>query len=291
MAARCLIAMLILWASMPITIAQEAFATPQPDSSSLFAWKRDSGWKSPAVEHDRLVTDRPHICEATSTVGKGRVQLETGYTFLGDHSNGVTTQSHSFAEPLFRYGVLDEWFELRLASSYLVDREQTAGQPAVTKRGSDDMLIAAKIAVVKQDGWLPDFTVFPQMRVPTGSRSFSAGEVLPGVNLAYSWAVTKIIEVECNTVFNQRNDGSTSYLESFQGVNIEYDLSDRWLVFTEYALFAPSGSVSAQFEHYFHAGAQYFLTPNCQVDVHSAVGLNEASTNLAFTGIGLSFRF
>ncbi len=291
-----------MWAStkfallISIACASGAAAQDQPSKSlieaeSLFSWRGESDWHSPATERDRLVTDRPHICEATSTVGKGRIQLETGYSFFGDNSSGIKTQTHSFPEPLLRYGMFAEWFELRLATNYLVERQQMVGQPGSTKSGTDDMLIAAKVALFKQDRWLPDFTVFPQMRLPTGSSSFSAGEVLPGVNLAYSWAVTEVIEIECNTVFNEKNDGSTNYLETFQGINIEYDLGDKWLLFTEYALFSPSGNVSAQFEHYFHAGAQYFLTPNWQLDVHAAVGLNKASTNLAFTGVGLSARF
>eukprot|EP00456_Euglypha_rotunda_P073962 TRINITY_DN674_c2_g1_i3.p1 TRINITY_DN674_c2_g1~~TRINITY_DN674_c2_g1_i3.p1 ORF type:complete len:260 (-),score=35.68 TRINITY_DN674_c2_g1_i3:597-1376(-) len=225
--------------------AQDRPSKPLIEAESVFSWRGKSDWQSPATERDRLVTDRPHICEATSTVGKGRIQLETGYSFFWNNSNGIRTQTHSFPEPLLRYGVIAEWFELRLATNYLVERQQIIGQPGSTQKGTDDMLIAAKVALFKQDGWLPDFTVFPQMRAPTGSSAFSSGEVLPGVNLAYSWAVTEVIEIECNTVFNEKNDGSTNYLETFQGINIEYDLGERWLLFTEYALFAPSGSVSA----------------------------------------------
>ncbi len=171
-----------------------------------------------------------------------------------------------------------EWFELRLATNYLVERQRMIGQTGSTKSGTDDMLVAARVALFKQDGWLPDLTAFPQMCVPTGSSVFSAREVLPGVNLACSWAVTEVIEIECNTVFNEKHNGSTNYLETFQGGNIECDLGERWLLFTESALFAPSGSVSAQFEHYFHAGAQYFLTPNWQLDIQSFMYITSSNS-------------
>ena len=248
---------------------------------------------SNAVERDRIVTDRPHISEATSTVGLGRLQLETGYTFFTDQSGGIRTQTHSFPEPLLRWGIFAEWFELRLGYNYLADTEKAAGT-TIHQSGSDDMLLAAKVALVKQRGWLPDLTVFPQMRLPTGSDVYSADQALPGVNIAYSWAVTRLVEIECNTVFNRkRDDLGHFYLETLQTANIEYDLGDRWMAFTEYLAFVPSSARSGdvQFTHYFHYGVHYFVRPNLQVDLHAAVGLNEAADDLAFNGIGLSWKY
>ncbi len=286
----CRFAIALLLLTTSLSQAEERVTGFSPDAESLFSW-RESPWESPAVERDRLVTDRPHLCEATSLVGLGRVQLETGYSFFNDDDGGNRSQTHSFPEPLLRWGIFAEWFELRLGYNYLSQAEKPAVGPTARVSGSDDFLVAAKVALFKQHGWLPDFTVFPQLKVPTGSPGITAGEPLPGVNLAYSWAVTEVIEIECNTVLNRRrDDASDFYLEVFQAVNFEYDLGDRWLLFTEYAAFVPSGSDIAPFQHYFHYGAQYFITPNVQVDVHSAVGLNRAADNLAFTGIGLSFR-
>lgn len=263
------------------------------DPESLFEWTvGDPNWISPAVERDRMVTDRPHISEATALVGRGRVQLETGYTFFSNTANGTTSQTHSFPEPLLRIGMFAEWFELRLGYNYLVETENPRLGPQSTVTGSEDMLLAAKLALVKQRGFLPDLTVFPQFRLPTGSPAFNGDTVLPGVNIAYSWAVTELIEIECNTVFNKkREDFGHSYLETLQTLNVEWDLGDRWMGFTEYLAFAPSGANDVQFQHYFHYGLQYFVTPDFQIDVHSSVGLNRAADKLAFTGVGLSWRF
>ncbi len=259
---------------------------------SIFQWRYDRVWESPATERDRIVTDRPHLAEATSTVGLGTVQLETGYSFSSDSAGGVRTKSHSFPEPLLRVGVFAEWFELRLAGNYLIEQATPAAGPMSTIRGSDDLYVGAKVALFKQYGWLPDFTVFPQARLPIGSSGFTAGEIRPGVNLAYSWAVTKIVEIECNTVLNrERDDAGNFYMEVFQTVNFEYDVSEKLMLFTEYIAFSPCGSQTAQFQNYFHYGAHYFITPNFQFDIHSAVGLNSAADNLAFTGTGLSYRF
>lgn len=262
-------------------------------SETLLDWAvGPSDWESPAVERDRMVTDRPHVSEATSTVGLGRIQLETGYTYFSDREGGTTRTMHSFPEPLLRWGVLAEWFELRLGYNYLSEIERPAGGGRVSRAGSDDMLLAAKVALAKQRGVLPDLTIFPQFRLPTGSPGVTANRVLPGVNIAYSWAITELLEIECNTVFNMKvDDAGHDYLETLQTLNIEYDLSERWLGFTEFLAFMPASSIAAVPEYYFHYGIQRFITPNLQFDIHSAVGLNRSADNLAFTGVGLSWRY
>ncbi len=274
-------------------LGAEESAIHEPQSpESLFSWTiGDPDWESPGIEHDRLVTDRPHISEATSLVGLGRVQLETGYSFFRDESGGIRTDTHSFPEPLLRIGMLAEWFELRLGYNYLVEKTRGPQNQRTSSSGSDDMLLAAKIALVKQRGMLPDITIFPQFRLPTGSEVFSADRILPGVNIAYAWVVNELIELECNTVFNKKRDETGHiYTELLQTANVEYELGEKWMGFTEYLAFIPSSAISANFEHYFHYGLHHFVTPNFQIDLHSAVGLNESADNLAFTGIGFSFR-
>ncbi len=277
--------------SLGVAAGDETPLNKSPES--LFEWTiGDPNWTPPGIERDRIVTDRPHISEATALVGRGHLQVETGYTIFSDRSDGRRTITHSFPEPLVRWGILAEWFELRLGWNYLVETQTPSSAQNSLFSGNDDMLLACKIALAKQKGWLPDLTVFPQMRLPTGADAFSADQVLPGFNIAYSWAVTRLIELECNTVFNKkRDDQDHYYVEILQTANVEYDLGDRWMAFTEYLAFMPSSSLSAQFEQYFHVGVHYFVTPNLQIDLHSAVGLNRASDDLAFTGVGLSWKY
>lgn len=56
-----------------------------------------------------MATDRPDVTEASSTVGAGVLQLETGYTYVRDRSDIKVSQSHSFPETLFRYGTPIDW--------------------------------------------------------------------------------------------------------------------------------------------------------------------------------------
>ena len=240
---------------------------------------------------DRIVTDRPHLAEAASTVGLGRVQVETGYTFYSDVSAGATSEIHSYPETLVRAGIFQEWFEFRV--QYNAFSECAAG-PAGTSffGGSDDLYLGAKVALAAQSGILPELTIFPQMRVPTGSPAYSADEVLPGMNFVYAWRVGERTEIECNTNVNRRRnpDAPGYYTEYLQTFNFEYDLSRRVMLFNEFVVFAQVGGVGVPQQAYSHGGLHWFLLPNLQVDVHAAVGLNEAAADF-FGGSGLSWRW
>jgi hypothetical protein len=287
----------------------DQFSPPSPPVESIYQHRSPRNWfdgrNSPGPKtllswngaevadsepNPKLVTDRPHFSEASSLVGLGRVQIETGYTFTMDRSNGVRTTTQSFGEPLLRAGLGAEWFEFRLATTALT--ETTTGNGSRSTSGMDDLYLGAKIAITEQAGMLPEFAVFPQMRLPAGSPAFTSDRVLPGVNLAYSWMLNDWLELECNTQFNSRRDDlAHTYTEFIQTVNFEYELTDNVGAFTEVIGFMPSGSLSALPEYYFHGGFVYFLTDDIQFDIHSGVGLNRAATNLAFTGIGFSKRF
>jgi hypothetical protein len=240
---------------------------------------------------DRIVTDRPHIAEAASTVGLGRVQVETGYTYYVDNAAGTTTDLHSYPETLVRVGLFQEWFEFRV--QYNAFSKYAAGQAGTSfLQGSDDLYLGAKVALAAQSGILPEFTIFPQMRVPTGSPGFSADEVLPGMNFVYAWRVGERTEIECNTNVNRRRnpDAAGYYTEYLQTFNFEYDLSPRVMLFNEFVVFAQVGGVGVPQQAYSHGGLHWFLLPNLQIDVHAAVGLNEAAADF-FGGSGLSWRW
>jgi hypothetical protein len=87
----------------------------QSTPKTLFRWSSDPFSAADSDEEDTIVTDRPDFTEASSTVGKDRFQVKMGYTFTHDDTAGVQLNGHSYPETLFRIGMLDEWFELRIA--------------------------------------------------------------------------------------------------------------------------------------------------------------------------------
>ncbi|MGC3969320.1 MAG: transporter [Pirellulales bacterium] len=240
---------------------------------------------------ETIVTDRPHISEASSLVGLGTAQLESGYSYFHDRNAGVTSEGHSFGEALIRLGIFAEWFELRLADSYLMERTRDPINGNTRIRGFDDLYLGAKLGLTQQHGVLPEMAIFPQMRLPVGHESFSNDQVLPGYLFAYSWAINDWLELECNNQANRRIDDSNhTYVELIQTANFEVTFTDRFGGFYEFVMFTPTGALTAVTEYYFHTGFVYLITDNVQADIHSAVGLNEASADWAYTGVGLSIR-
>lgn len=158
----------VFTASLMIVLASKGLS-----QEALMEWGvGNKDWVSPAKETDRLISDRPHVSEATATVGRGRVQLETGYSFFLDRDAGIQTTRHSWPEPLLRWGLFADWFELRLGTNLLNQVQSGSGGGRSSLNGADDMLLASKIAIVKQRGILPDFTIFPQLRLPTRNRDW-----------------------------------------------------------------------------------------------------------------------
>ncbi|NBW87009.1 MAG: hypothetical protein EBR23_09325, partial [Planctomycetia bacterium] len=159
--ARSLLVLLAWHAAIPCRSLAQSWlpaATESRGPQKLLEWQAGPGV---AGEEDlyagRIITDRPHIAEAASTVGLGRVQVENGYTYYLDGAAGTTSQLHSFPETLVRVGLFREWFEFRAGYNYfVVDTNSPSGGGVA--RGSDDLYLGAKLALADQAGILPELT-------------------------------------------------------------------------------------------------------------------------------------
>ncbi|MCP3695720.1 MAG: transporter, partial [Planctomycetaceae bacterium] len=203
--------------------------------------------------------------EASSTVGRGVAQLEIGYTYTND-TNETTTRSHSFPEPLLRYGILADWLELRVAWNYA---EEEMG--AVKVSGSEDLYLGFKIGLTPQEGFLPEMAVIPQMTVPTGATGFTADQALPGVNWIYGWEINDRISTAGSTQFNRAiYDGSgDAYTEWAQSWTVAFGLTEKLGAYTEwYALF-PHSADTAIPEQYFNGGFTWLFNDDLQWDVRA----------------------
>lgn len=261
------------------------------DAGTLMRWSYGDGGDGGPNLDEPIVTDRPDFTEASSTVGLGVVQLETGYTYIMDEGGGTSFRAHSGPEALLRVGVLADWFELRVAYNVLQETTSTPGVGRETINGSDDLYLGVKLALTGQAGVLPEMALVPQMRVPTGSSDLTAGETLPGVNWLYGWDVTEIVSMGGSTQVNRRLDNETGdpYLEFAQSWTINYALAERLTGYTEWFCFAPDGADSNHNENYFDGGFAFRPTDNTQFDIRAGVGLNEAAADM-FTGVGFSIR-
>jgi hypothetical protein len=256
-------------------------------------------WRGPArVEDDEpdapeedepLATDRPDFTEASSTVGRGRVQIESGYTYFFDDDHGVVAQTHSFPEVLARIGLFRDWFELRLGVNHVSQSEEDL--PSLS--GAQDMYLGVKLALVEQRGVAPEMAIMPQMFLPTGHGDLSDHQALPGVNLLYSWELSDRLSLAGSTQVNRRRDGAEHYfMQTAQSASVGVGLADRVGGYFEWFALFPTGSIDPDTgpEYYINGGLTFLLNNNLQLDVRVGHGLNQHADDL-FAGAGASARF
>lgn len=261
---------------------------------TLFRWASDPFPDPPdPSEEDTIVTDRPDFTEASSTVGRGTLQIEAGYTFFHDDTAGTQINAQTFPETLYRIGMFAEWFELRIAYTFVDERTDDPVLGSFRNRGSDDLFLGAKLWLTEQSGALPEMAIIPQMLVPSGSEEFTNDEVLPGLNWLYSWELSDRVAVGGSTQVNRaRDETGHFYMETAQSATVGVGLTDRLGMYTEYFGFYPTSAVEPGVgpEHFLNGGLTYLVTNDIQLDVRAGFGLNRNATDF-FTGGGISVRF
>lgn len=243
-------------------------------------------------EDEPLVTDRPDFTESSSTVGVGVVQLEMGYTFIEDDSAGVRTRTHVLPQALWRIGMFREWFELRIAQTW-VDERTSNGVARNTDSGFDDLYIGAKIALTEQCGCWPEMALIPQAFVPTGDDAFTNDQFMPGLNWVYSWELNDCVSLAGSTQGNRVRDDLGHYHTEFaQSVAVSSGLTDRLGAYGEWFAFFPHGAIDpgARPQHFFNGGFTYLLTNDIQLDIEAGLGLNRHADDY-FVATGLAIRY
>ncbi len=266
------------------------------ERKTLLQWSYGTSFSGgPPSLDEPLESDRPGFTESPVTVGRGVVQLESGYTFTQDgHGNELVT-SNAFPDTLWRIGMFAQWFEWRIEYNYeiVTDTIANGAVPPMHRRfqGSDDLAVGFKLALTPQQGILPQMGLNPEMSVPSGSPAFTSGEVMPGVLWLYNWNVTKNIVVEGLTgVTRAADDSGNIFTEFSQALNVQFQLAKKLQGYVEWYVIAPNGRTTQQTMHTMDGGFSYMVTNNFQMDIEAGVGLNEAADDL-FAGGGATLRF
>jgi hypothetical protein len=127
--------------------------------------------------------------------------------------------------------------------------------------------------------------------VPTGSKLFTAGQMLPDVNLVYSWVVNDFLSIGAGTIIGSAVDGQTnrSYTQIAESCSVGYQLKKKLHGFTEVYGLLPHGADTELPQYYFDCGLSYLFNNNIQWDVRAGLGLSEAADDYFF-GMGLTVR-
>jgi hypothetical protein len=262
---------------------------------TLLQWQvgQDDAEVEDDEEEDTIPTDRPDFTENSRNVGRGRIQLESGYTYFQDRSKGVFTRQHSYPEVLVRIGLFADWFEFRIGQNFLSETQKSSADN-LKASGGEDLYLGIGLGLTEQKGIFPESRIVLQTRVPTGSSAFSDNEMLPGFNFLYGWDVVKDkLTFAGSTQVNRRRDGSDHYYAEFaQALTSGISFTDKLGMYLEWFCLVPTGGIDPDLgpEHYFDGGFVYQFTPNFQVDIRAGVGLNRHAQDF-FTGSGFAVRY
>lgn len=272
-------------------------ADAQRDWSRLLVRGQDSVYDTP------LVTDRPDFTEASSTVGRGVLQLEMGYTFVYDdnEADGSILRSHNTPETLFRYGLTDH-FELRFYWNYVWERT-IDGVLAESLDGAEDFSVGAKIDLWTECGYRPETALIVEFGTPTGGSVFSTDHLEVGVNALYSWSLPRDWSLAGSTGYSTSAELASETIPPLtviqfndrhnvwhQSVALGVPVTDKVGFYFEYFGLYTDGLASDFPSHFINGGFTYLWDYNTQFDIRAGHGLNDKSADF-FGGIGLSKRF
>lgn len=226
--------------------------------------------------NDWIATDRPDFVDAPAVVGKGRVQLETGW---------LQSKAARSTPWMLRAGVSDSVELLLESDGRLRDRSDPAR--AV---GWGDAALSAKWRVAEGEGGAPSVGLIAQADFATGSAAFRGNGTRPSLRLPLEWDLPSELNLGLMPGIYLDRDERGRHVPTGQfGVTLAKNFGERAYTFIEMA--APriargrDGGSMASFDF----GGGYSLTRDLHVDAGVMVGLNRRTPDLALT-LGLSVR-
>ncbi|MDF1840149.1 MAG: transporter [Rubripirellula sp.] len=244
---------------------------------------------------ERLETERHDFTQSTKTVGRGVVQLESGYSFFyKDHEEEIE-QSHTFPETLLRIGLSDN-IEFRLRYSYA----WTFIDEAENQQGSQDLVWSFKLGMTEECGLRPESALELRFTAPTGGSDYSTRRVEHGLDYIYSWELAEKWELYGSTGyatgalgdfgFTPERPAEDWFVVFSQSVALGVEMTERTALYAEFF-----GLFSDELEDDFSAvvfniGLDYYINDDFLLDIRVGKGLTPDSDDF-FAGMGGGIRF
>ena len=219
----------------------------------------------------QIVTDRPDQTEASSTVGLGNLQIESG--ILIQFEDAGRFRRILAPTNLFRYG-LTEGIELRLLSEYAIDKFGDFNIDGIT-----DLQIGTKIQILKKENVNTEIAFLSHLIVPSGTNGISTADYGTINKLSISHDLGERVSLGYNVGYDH-----------ISSVNaITYSIAFGFTVNDKFGMYAePFGSWDDvdDFNHNFDAGITYLVNDNCQLDFSFGTGI---TTNMNYISVGGSW--
>ena len=231
-----------------------------------------------------LVTDRPDATEASSTVGKGVLQFETGGLYETFEANNVKQEYYTYNTMLVRYGILDN-VELRLGWDFVEGVTLANGTKLndVTS-GLSPLLLGLKIDIAEEQGLMPEIALIGHV-FPIFSASTDYRPEYTGVDFRLSLAHTLSDRSSLGYNIGAEWGNDTPEAAAIYTMAYGYSFTEKFGMYAELYGDFPEDSKA---NHYWDAGMTYLVNNNLQLDAYFGTSITEGQDLLL--GLGLSYR-
>ena len=231
---------------------------------------------------EQIAPDRPGLANGTGIVPTGTLQLESGYRF----SRVGQGKQHTLGEVLLRIAPCPK-MELRVGvNSYLFTRS-----PGSDDSGLGDGSVGLKVKLFEGSEGMESLNISTILAttLPTGSEIYRENKLQPSAELILGWNLSERVGIGTDFSYTLASLGGDQYNQFAGGVSLGFSLSGRTACFLEYYGVAVESGYGENIS-YFDGGFTYLISDNCQVDIHSGVGLSDEDPNY-FVGVGLCYNF
>jgi hypothetical protein len=239
---------------------------------------------------DSLVSDRPDVAEASRTVGKLRLQIETSFEFAQDIENNITTRLYGFPT-LVRFGIIDP-IEIRVNSPIYLFRTRSDTR---YDKGPADFTFGLKWNFLDYGPkGIPSMAVVVSCLFPTGADQFSENAYVPAFKIIADWKLPVNLSLGVNLGVNVpgRDDAGDRYAQFLYATSLGYvfhGTQDRLKMYIEVVGISPIKSNKPDIR-FLGTGLMFLITPDVQVDGFMRAGITKHSPDWV-AGLGGAFRF
>jgi len=228
---------------------------------------------SNTVISQTIATDRPDQTEASTTIPRKALQIETGILseFIDDENTSVRTSA--LPNTLFRYGLTDG-FELRVV------KQLTKVKPndASSTTGLSDLQLGAKIQIFRKESSKTTIAFLTHAVIPVGNEFLSSDRLGTVNKLCISHELPGDRAISYNVGYDNFGFGDGTM---FYSLAYSFAVNDKIGVFLE-----PYGTLEEFTDHFanFDAGVTYLAHDQLQFDASFGFGLNY-SMNFISAGV------
>jgi hypothetical protein len=217
--------------------------------------------------------------------------VESAYSFI---ENRHTANTHSFPEFVARWGVTDR-LELRfgwndeIGGGGSVSSASPGGRELELPGSIEEsqMLYGVKLALTKQQAWLPHSACIVQGTTPT-----SGPDTFTDFQLGYvvGWKFFRDWQLDSSIRYLSTREESDHFNLWTPTVVLKVPVRERWNVHAEYFGIFSDGREKGRNPQFFSPGIAYLISPDLEVGTRIGWGLNQDAANF-FVNVGFGLRF